>query len=242
MSLGLRDDRRRRRRRARLTMLRWLLAIAIIAGAGFYAYQTGTRLAERDAANRDEQITALTARLDAAQGQTQALEADLASARARAGEWEERYQRDVASGEARDLVTLLQTKMAEGIDAGLLRRAIERTEVHLECDPQPHVRRLPVRTPLTKGADSSVTFDGGAIAIALTGASARDAAGNPEAWFDPKQPVHIRLAQQGRAVAEADAVLPHQQVFVDGDRQYRVNVAAASRGFAQATVERCRAP
>lgn len=242
MSLGLRDDRRRRRRQARMTLLRWLLAIAVIAGAGFYAYQTGSRLAERDVASHDEQLAALTAQLDTAQARIQTLEADLAGARTRVADGEERYQRDVGTGEVRDLVALLKSKMAEGIDAGLLRRAIERTEVHLECEPQPQVRRLLVRTPLAKGADAPVTFDGGTLAITLAGASARDAAGNPEAWFDPKQPVHIRLARSGSAVAETDTVLPHRQVFVDGNRQYRVNIAATSRGFAQATVERCRVP
>ena len=242
MSLGLRDDRRRRRRQARMTLLRWLLAIAVIAGAGFYAYQTGSRLAERDVASRNEQVAALTAQLDTAQARIQTLDADLTAARTRVADGEDRYQRDVGTGEVRDLVALLQAKMAEGIDAGLLRRAIERTEVHLECEPQPQVRRLLVRTPLAKGADAPVTFDGGTLAISLAGASARDAAGNPEAWFDPKQPVHIRLARAGGTVAETDTVLPHQQVFVDGNRQYRVNIAATSRGFAQATVERCRVP
>ncbi len=242
MSLGLRDDRRRRRHRARMTMLRWLLAIAIIVGAGFYAYQTGSRLAERDVASRDQQIAALTAQLDAAQGRVQTLEADLTGARGHVAASEERYQRDVGTGEVQDLVTLLQAKMAEGIDAALLRRAIERTEVHLECEPQPQVRRLLVRTPLAKGADTPVAFDGGTLALSLAGASARDASGKPEAWFDPKQPVHIRLARSGGTVAETDSVLPHQQVFVDGTRQYRVNIAATSRGFAQATVERCRVP
>ena len=242
MSLGLRDERRRRRRHFRQRVLRWLLALAVIAGAGIYAYQTGARLAEKDVASRDEQIRALGGRLDALQGQTQTLEADLATERARAEEWQQRYQHDVATGETKELIELVQAKLAEGVGAEGLRKVVERMEVRLECDPHPQVRRLMVRTPVAKGADSSVTFDSGAVAIAVAGASVRNAAGNPEAWFDPKQPVTIRVTRAGGKTTDIESLLPQQQVLADGDREYRVSIAAASRGFAQATVERCRVP
>lgn len=242
MSLGLRDQRRRRRRDFRQRMLRWVLALAVIAGAGFYAYQTGDRLAEKDVASRDEQVRTLTARVDTLQEQAQTAEADRDAARAQAEEWQQRYQRDVATGEGRELIALVQAKLAEGVGAERLRKAIEHTEVHLECDPHPQVRRLLVRTPLAKGADSAITFGGGAVAVTVSGASARNAAGNPEAWFDPKQPVTIRITGAGGKTAEIEGVLPQQQVLSAGDREYRLSIAAASRGFAQATVEQCRIP
>lgn len=242
MSLGLRDERRRRRHHFRLRMLRWVLALAVIAGAGVYAYQTGDRLAEKDVASRDDQIRTLTARLDTLQEQAQTVEADRDAARAQAEEWQQRYQRDVATGETRELIALMQAKLAEGVNAERLRKAVEHVEVRLECDPHPQVRRLMVRTPLTKGADSAATFDGGAVAIAVSGASVRNAAGNPEAWFDPKQPVTIRITGVGGKTAEIEGVLPQQQMLAAGDREYRLSIAAASRGFAQATVEHCRIP
>lgn len=242
MSLGLRDQRRRRRRDFRQRMLRWVLALVVIAGAGFYAYQTGDRLAEKDVASRDEQVRTLTARVDTLQEQAQTAEADRDAARAQAEEWQQRYQRDVATGEGRELIALVQAKLAEGVGAERLRKAIEHTEVRLECDPRPQVRRLLVRTPLAKGADSAITFGGGAVAVTVSGASARNAAGNPEAWFDPKQPVTIRITGAHGKTAEIEGVLPQQQVLSAGDREYRLSIAAASRGFAQATVEQCRIP
>lgn len=136
----------------------------------------------------------------------------------------------------------MQAKLAEGVNAERLRKAIEHVEVRLECDPHPQVRRLMVRTPLTKGADSAATFDGGAVAIAVSGASVRNAAGNPEAGSSRKQPVTIRITGVGGKTAEIEGVLPQQQMLAAGDREYRLSIAAASRGFAQATVEHCRIP
>lgn len=242
MSLGLRNDRRRRRRQFRQRMLRWVLALAVIAGAGVYAYQTGGRLAEKDVASRDEQIRTLTDRLDGLQEQAQMAAAERDAARTQAEEWQQRYQRDVATGETRELIALVQAKLAEGVSAERLRKAVEHVDVRLECDPHPQVRRLLVRTPLAKGADSPVTFGGGAVAIAVSGASVRNAAGAPESWFDPKQPVTIRITAAGGKTSEIAGVLPQQQVLSAGDREYRLSIAAASRGFAQATVEQCRMP
>lgn len=242
MSLGLRDDRRRRRRQFRQRMLRWLLALAVIGGAGVYAYQTGGRLAEKDVASRDEQIRILTARLDGLQEQARTAAVERDTARAQAEEWQQRYQHDVATGETRELIALVQAKLADGISAERLHKAVEHVDVRLECDPHPQVRRLLVRTPLAKAAESPVTLGGGAVAIAISGASARNAAGAPEAWFDPKQPVTIRITGSGIKTTEIEGVLPQQQVLSGGDREYRLSIAAASRGFAQAIVEQCRVP
>jgi hypothetical protein len=75
-----------------------------------------------------------------------------------------------------------------------------------------------------------------------TGARARDAAGNPQAWFDPSQPVTVRLARLGGKSLDATGALPLHRSMVDGDREYRLSIVAAPRGFAQVTLERCRFP
>jgi cell division protein FtsB len=242
MPMGFRDDRRRRRRRFQFALLRWLLALAAIVGAGVYAYQTGVRLAEKGVVSRDEQIRSLGARVDELQAQAQTHRAELAAERARADDWRQRYERDVATGEVKGLFDLVQAKLAAGVDAQRLRWVLERTGPKRDCDPRPQVRRVAVQTPISRGPAVPAAFAGGAVGVSLLGASARDAAGNPEAWFDPKQPVTIRLTRPGGKPTETQGLLPQQQSLIEGDREYRLAVVVGSRGFAQVSVERCRFP
>jgi hypothetical protein len=99
-----------------------------------------------------------------------------------------------------------------------------------------------VRTPLADGTERLAAFANGSMTLSLSGASARDAAGNPQTWFDPSQPVTVRLARLGGKSLDATGALPLHRSMVDGDREYRLSIVAAPRGFAQVTLERCRFP
>ncbi len=61
MPIGLGDHRRRRRRQFRWAAFKWLIGLALIAGAGAYAYQSGARLANARIDPLEHQVSTLEA-------------------------------------------------------------------------------------------------------------------------------------------------------------------------------------
>lgn len=241
MSLGFREDRRRRKRQARATLLRWLLALALIVAAGAYAYETGSRLAARQVTALQQQVDGLTARIGELETQNRAQQAELAGERARTEEWQRRYQAEVPAGPSKDLFDAIQGKIAQGVSPERLRSVVEHTQATQDCEPRPQVKRVAVDTPLS-GRTRPSTFANGSISVHVTGVSARDGAGNPEAWFDARQPVTARWTWPGGRTSEASGLLPLNAVTVQGDREYRFGIVSRARGFAQVTLEVCRFP
>ena len=242
MSLGLREERRRRRRHFHGRIVRWLLALALIAAAGAYAYQTGTRLAEIDVARLEERVAALTARTEELEAQIQTQNVEIIAQRAAAEQWHQRYEREVPGGEAKKLFDLLQAKLLRGVTFDRLRTVVEQTENRRDCDQKPQARRVPVLTAPARQAKAAASIAGTPLSLTLTGVAARNGNGKPEAWFDPAQPVTVRMALSGGRTAEQQGQLPLHPSIIEGDREYRVSVAAGARGFAQVTIERCRFP
>jgi outer membrane murein-binding lipoprotein Lpp len=239
--LGLRDERRRRRRQTRWTAFRWMLALGLIIAAGVFAYETGTRLAQSNVTSLEEQVRSLNDGVDALEVQIRAQAGQIASESARADEWHQRYQKEVPTGDMKHLFEAVQAKLAQGVTAERLRFVVEQTEKR-HCDQQSQVKRVGVRTPLSAGAKTAASLANGTISLTLSGASSRDAAGNPSAWFDPSQPVTMRLARPGGKSLETAGTLPLRPLLVAGDREYRLSIVPGARGFAQVTVERCRFP
>jgi outer membrane murein-binding lipoprotein Lpp len=240
--LGLRDERRRRRRRVRWRVFRWLLVLGFIAAAVGLAYETGARVAQRTVTDLNDQIRSLTLKVDELETQSQAQTAQIAAAAARADEWQQRYRQDVPAGEVKQLFEAVQVKLGQGVTAERLRFVVEQIERQRACEQGPQVKRVLVRTPLEDGTERPAAFTNGSMTLSLSGASARDAAGNPQAWFDPSQPVTARLTRRGGKSLDATGALPLHRSMVDGDREYRLSIVAAPRGFAQVTLERCRFP
>ena len=242
MSLGLRDGRRRRRRQFRWAAVRWLLALALLGCTGVYAYQTGSKLAERNVESLQEQVRQLDEQVSQLTEQERVQGAQLAAERARAEEWRHRYEQVVPSVETKALVELIQSKMAEGLTIQRLRFVVDRIPARRECDKVPQVRSILVQTPIPSSQKISATFAGGGVGMALAGVSARNAAGRPEAWFDPRQPVTVRFTWPGGRTTEESGTLPLNPSSVEGDREYRFRIVPGPRGFAQVTMERCRFP
>jgi cell division protein FtsB len=242
MSLGLRENRRRRRREARWKIIRWFFIIGCIVAAGAYAYQTGSRLAARNIASLEQQLSESSQRTTDLEAQLQAQREQVSSERARAEEWRQRYERDVATGEIKSLFELVRTKIDDGLTSQRLRFILEQTESRRDCDANLQVKRLQVQTPLSGGTRSQAAFANGSVTIGIIGAPARDNAGNPEAWFDVTRPVTVRLTRPGGKATEAVGPLPLHPALVHGDREYRFSIVAGARGIAEVTMERCQFP
>lgn len=242
MPLGFREDRRRRRRRARLAVVRWLLVGAAVVVLGAYAFQTGERVAQRNAAGREQQIVAFRAKIEGLESQLQAQQAELAAARAAAEEWRQRYERDVLAGEARELLPMLQARLEAGVEPQRLRWLLSQIGTRRDCESRSEVRRVPVQTPIARGARTATALAGGTLGVLLDGNSAKNEKGDPEPWFDPLRPVTLRITLRNGKAIDSEGVLPLQHSIVDGDREYRLSVAAGPRGSANVSLERCRFP
>ena len=242
MSLGLRDSRNRRKRKFRLTVFKWVFALALIGLAGVFAYETGSRLAERETIRLKEQIAELSQTIEESRRDDSALKAAAEAAEQGQRDWQQRYEKDVPSGVDKQIYELARRKLAEGVDIERLKFVIQATENQRLCAEGLATRRFIVPTPLYKGANDSVGFAKGTITVTAKGQSSRDSAGNPLARFDPAKEVTLFFAQLGGQVTEARGVLPLHHSVIVGDSEYRFSVVAGTPGFVLVTGDRCAYP
>ena len=243
MTLGLHDSHGRRRRQARRAQIRWLLGLGAIIATGVAAYHTGSSLAEREVAELTQESAGLIERIEALQRENTELQAGLILKERRLKDAELRYERDVPSGELAALMGRVREKVAAGVDRDRLAFLIDSAGKPRKCDSKPVTKRFVVRTPITRSANDSVSFAKNAITITALGESALNAEGKVEAWFDPAQPVTLRLVQLGGKTAVRKGKLPIHTSVVVKDKEYLYSVVeGAQRGFVEITGDRCNYP
>ena len=242
MSLGLREQRTRRRRTRRWALIRilfFLTAVAVVAGL---AYESGRGLAMRESGDLRAKLATLDERVQALDGERAALAGKLASAEQRHSDAEARYARDVPQGGLGEILTLSREKVAAGVSEERLISLLRAVRRQRDCTNEPVTRRFIVTTPLASGRNNSVSFAKGLVTITGEGESALNAAGKPEAWFNPALPVLLRFTDLHGDTTEARGRLPINQSMVIGDREYRFTVAVGARGFVDVTGDHCRFP
>lgn len=244
MTNGLRGSRRRRRQNAHRAILKWLVALLVVAATGYYAYRTGTRLSEVKIEALQARIAVLSAKSGALDRLDELQQRDLVEALARAEDWQRRYERDVPTGDGKMLAEAVRQKLAAGVSPQRLAFVIGAAQEQRDCEDVLAAKRLVVTTPLHRGGRAgAVGFGNGEIVVSAAGASMRDANGNPEAWFDPAQPVRVDLVALGGQKVEETGVLPLFPSVIVGEAEYRLSVLAGpGRGLAQVSVQKCRYP
>ncbi len=242
MSLGLRESKNRRRRQVRATLFKWIVALCLIVAAGTYAYLSGKELSQGEVNTLKGKITSLEADAATLEQKNAALQTETAREQARAEEWRQRYTREVPSGDLKDLFDLAQQKIELGVSVDRMKFVVGAAENRENCDQEPVTKRFVVQTPLHSGANGFVAFADSAITITATGVPARDSVGNPEAWFDPAEPVTVRIVHIGGKSEEVSGKLPLNPSIVFGDSEHRFSVVKGSRGFVQVTGTRCDYP
>lgn len=242
MSLGLREERRRRNRRFRWTLAKWALALCLIGVAGVSAYESGSRLAEREVDRLEQEIASLDETVADLRRQNAEWQRNAETQRAEAAAWRERYDRDVPAGEIKELFDQVRAKLDAGVDPARLAFVIGAASNKRDCDEEPQSKRFILRTPLYEGTQHTVSFGDGEITVTGEGVSARDSAGNPEAWFDPAEPVTVRLVHIGGETQEVSGILPLNPSLVVGDTEYRFTIVTGGRGFVEVAMVRCSYP
>ncbi len=243
MSIGLHDTHERRRRRARRALVRWLLGLGAIIALAVAAYKTGSSLAEREIVELRQRIAELSEQIEAVERQNTDLQAGLILKDRRLKDAELRYERDVPEGPVAALMARIREKLDAGVEQDRLAFLIDSAGKSRACDNKPVTKRFIVRTPISRGANDSVSFANNRITITALGESALNAEGKVEAWFDPARPIALRLTRLGGRTAVQKGTLPlHTSVIVkDKEYQYTV-VAGAQRGFVEVTGDRCDYP
>lgn len=242
MSLGLRESKNRRRRQIRATLFKWIVALCLIVAAGTYAYLSGKELSQGEVNTLKGKIAALEADAANLEQKNAALQTEISGERARAEEWRQRYTREVPSGDLKDLFDLTQQKIESGVSVDRLKFVVGAAENRESCDEDPVTKRFVVQTPLHSGANGFVAFADSTITVTAVGDPARDSLGNPEAWFDPAEPITVRIVHIGGKAEEVTGKLPLNPSVVFGDSEHRFSIVSGSRGFVQVTATRCDYP
>jgi len=241
MSLGFRDQKESRRRRWRL--IRLLFSTAFLVGLGVVAYQTGTLLANREVSSLRVEVEQQAADIAGLRDENANLQKQAVAAGQAQAEWQNRYEAEVPTGSALELLAMIKAQIKEGADPERIKFLVGVAAKVGSCDGEPRTKRFLVRTPIYEGANDAVAFADNTVIVTAQGASATDADGNREAWFDIAKPVLLRFAEPGGSGTEATGLLPLHHSVVRGDKEYRFSaVAAERRGFLSVTVERCAFP
>ena len=241
MPLGRNDYEQRYRRRFLGGFVKLGLVAALLLGTGLFAYQMGVeQMKGRDASLREEVSTLSRQKAElellAVQMQNAAKTAE-----ARVADVEARLKRDVPTGELARLSKMVSQRLSSGLDPARLAFVIEQAQTQRNCQ-QPDSKRFMLATPLLKTGNRATTFGNGTITVTGEGMSARNAQGQPESWYDPAQPVRIRIVtQSGKETVVAGPLPLHQSVVVD-QTEHRFTFTAGQRSYIEVTADRCPFP
>ncbi len=241
MSYGFSHRRDQRRRQWRI--VRWLFATVFFLFLGVTSYWTGSRLAVLEVTRLQQEVDELSTGIAELREQDTLLRARAAEAGENAAQWQARYKAEVPTGNAKELFVLLKSQIDKGADPDRVAFLVETAAGERSCDSETRTRRFLVRTPLYAGANDAVTFGQNTITVSAQGATASNAEGKAEAWFDPAKPITLSFVVPGGASTKATGALPLHHSVVRGDSEYRFSIVAAERrGFVSVTAERCAFP
>ena len=244
MTFGLYRDRVSERRRRHLvkTLAKWSAGLAIVGIAGFYAYQIGSNLAQKDVRDLKASLAKLSKTVVGLKRENARLRTQAMKVRARERKLTERFRREMPPENTKALIAKLKERLDAGVGEDRLAFVIGAAEKLRSCEGAPVTRRFIVKTPIYEGANDSVSFAENTITVTAEGVSEKTSEGRPEAWFDPARPVTARFAQIGGKVSEVTGLLPLHHSMVIDSTEHKFSVIKGARGFVKITGDRCRFP
>lgn len=244
MTFGLYRDRVSERRRRHLvkTLAKWSAGLAIVGIAGFYAYQIGSNLAQKDVRDLKASLAKLSKTVVGLKRENARLRTQAMKVRARERKLTERFRREMPPENTKALIAKLKERLDAGVGEDRLAFVIGAAEKLRSCEDAPVTKRFIVKTPIYEGANDSVSFAENTITVTAEGVSEKTSEGRPEAWFDPARPVTARFAQIGGKVSEVTGLLPLHHSMVIDSTEHKFSVIKGARGFVKITGDRCRYP
>jgi|TARA_R110002072_G_scaffold84217_14_gene190927 hypothetical protein len=243
MTLGLHETRSRRRRQARWAIIKNVLFLGSFGAVAWLSYETGYQLNLADTEGLRAQANQYQDTLNQLQIENAQLAGEITAKREETDEWQRRYERDVPKGVKAELLSLMDSKLSDGLPLERLQFVINTVEPQRSCSAETTTKRFLVRTPLYKGANPVVDFGQGAISVSGRGISSRNENGDPLAWYDAKESVTLDIAQIGGESATVEGVLPLHFSLVRGAKEHRFAARADERrGFMVITEDTCAYP
>lgn len=241
MTLGRYDYERRYRRRVWTGVAKFGAMAGVVLGVGLFAYQMGIeQLKGRDVTLREE-IASLSRQKAEFELLATQMQQAARTAESRTAELEGRIQREVPTGDLARLSQLVAERLKSGVTTERLSFVIAQAQMQRNCQPAEN-KRFVVATPLLKSGARGTTFANGAVTVSGEGQSAHNTQGDPESWYDPGQPVTIKITAIGGKTVTASGTLPLHQSLVVDSTEYRFTFAPGQRSFVDVAADRCAYP
>ncbi len=152
-------DRSRRRRQFLGRASLWLLAIGVLGGLGYSAYQTGTMLAESRVGELERNLVSLTAQLETANQEKARGLVGLAEARQASQTLQTRYDADVPKGDLADLLAAVRGRLAQNVPAARLAQVVQDATATRSCDTRTTRKRFAI-VPAGRPSEEVSLLDG----------------------------------------------------------------------------------
>ncbi|MBL8637209.1 MAG: hypothetical protein JNN09_01775 [Alphaproteobacteria bacterium] len=170
------------------------------------------------------------------------VRAEAQTAASRLDQLQSQYQKDLPeNGPMRDLVEILRKQLEDGMSPDRLSFVIRSARPPRNCS-DPASKRFMIRTPAYSGPDSTAAVGEGAVLISGIGASSRNKEGQPEAWYDPSQPITVTFKAAGAETERKMGTLPFQHSLIAGGREFRFTLSEGERSFVKVTYDSCDYP
>ncbi len=241
MSIYSYDPYNRYRRRNVQRVAGFSVVLLCMLAGGALGFFLGRQDVFRDELVMSSRVDALTDEKQALENTVTELRAEALTATTRYEELQKTYAETVPEGPVQDLITLVHKQIADGMDPERLAFLIRSARPPRNC-AEPETQRFVVSTPAYKGPESKASISEGAIAIKGNGVSARNAKGDPEAWYDPSKAVTLDFVLKDGRAETKKGVMPIHQSLVFGDKEYRFTVTEGARSFAKVTFDSCDYP
>jgi hypothetical protein len=245
MTLGSSRGRfeRRNRNRWQMAVFKTMIYAGIIGIFSYWAYNMGGERAENRNRSLEQRMALMEEENTGLREETEAAVTARVAAIERASQFQRRYEQEVPQGPLYDIMKSVQARVAAGVSQERIAFVLAAVENETNCDPGVNNRRFILQTPISGGANASVSFADKAITVTGTGESAHDASGNAEAWFDGAQPVALAFTVPGGQSTTAEGTLPLHHAVVLGDRIHKFTVTDTdARGFVLVTSQTCDYP
>mgnify|MGYP001805944753 CR=1 FL=1 len=245
MPLGYMEVERRERRQALFSFLRNLALVLILAASTMFAYQLGIEQVKARDTELQNQAIELTRQRDDLLGRLGQAQNAIRASEAKVAELEARLLREVPSGELARLNQLLTERLASGVEPNRLAYVITSLPTQRACQ-SPETKRFVLPVPGKNNAPAPprpLTLASGIFTLTGEGKGARNPQGRPENWFDPAQPVNLKIVTVATGKDTLlNGVLPlHYSAILDGI-EYRFTFSASARSYVEVLGDRCAFP
>jgi cell division protein FtsB len=231
MSIGSRRSRERRRRNAQFAAraAKWVTALAIFLGLGFWSYRTGLDLARAEVTGLEARIETQANEIRELHARNAQLEGELRQSRADNAALQARYRRDVPAGDAAALFSLAQQRIAAGIPRERVEQVLRDAAPVRRCEARGTSRRFAIVYGPRIPENSGIELAEGLVRVVVSTANQTDE-------INRTANVVVTVAGQD---PQTFTGLPQRQVVVLGNAELALSVTSEIRGFATVALTNC---